>query len=93
MDRNLVTRLVGGSPVRTLLWLVALSLVVGFVLDTIGLDPFALFHRLFADLDRFVERVIAMGFGAFTGGFRLLILGAVVVVPVWLLLRLGGRAR
>jgi hypothetical protein len=93
MDRTFLARIFGGSPVRTLLWLVTLSLVVGFVLDTIGLDPFALIHRLVVDFDRFVDRVIALGFGAFSGGLRLLVIGAVIVVPVWLLLRLGGRVK
>ncbi|TBW37157.1 integrase [Siculibacillus lacustris] len=94
MDNNFLVRLTGGSPIRTLLWLLVLSLVVGFVLDTLGFDPFTLVRRLIFDFDRFVERVVALGFGAFSGLLRYLAWGAVVVVPIWLVMRLsGGRAR
>jgi TctA family transporter len=94
MDRNVLARLAGGSPLRTLLWLLTLSLVVGFVLDTIGIDPFSLVRRLVADLDHLIDRVMALGFGAVTGILRYLAWGAVIVVPVWLLMRLGsGRPR
>lgn len=91
MDQNVLNRLVGGSPLRTLLWLVVMSIVVGFVLDTIGLDPFGFLRRLIADFDRFVDWLVGLGFDAFRNVGRYLVWGAVFVVPIWLLMRLTRR--
>ena len=91
MEPNALTRLTGGSPLRTLVWLVVMSIVVGFVLDTIGLDPFGFLRRLVADFDRFVDWLVHLGFDAFRNVGRYLVWGAVFVVPIWLVLRLTGR--
>lgn len=88
MDPNPLVRFSGGSPLRTILWLVFLSLVVGWVFETIGLDPFALVRRVVVDFDRFVDWVLHLGSGAFVALARYALLGAVVVVPVWLISRL-----
>ena len=92
MDQNALTRFTGGSPLRTLVWLVVLSIVVGFVLETIGLDPFTFVRRLITGFDRFVDWVVHLGFDAVTSLGRYLVWGAVIVVPLWLILRLT-RAR
>lgn len=91
MDSNALTRLTGGSPLRTVLWLVVMSIVVGFVLDTIGLDPLTFVSRLVGNVDRFVEWVLHLGTDAIVRVLRYLMWGAVLVVPVWLILRLTGR--
>ena len=93
MDQNALTRFTGGSPLRTLLWLVVLSIVVGFVLDTIGLDPFGVLRRLIVNFDRFVDWLYQLGFDAVRNVGRYLVWGAVFVVPVWLVLRLTGARR
>lgn len=91
MDQNALTRFTGGSPLRTLLWLVVMSIVVGFVLETIGLDPFTFVRRLISGFDRFVDWVVHMGFDAVTSVLRYLVWGAVLVVPIWLIMRLTSR--
>lgn len=91
MDQNALTRFTGGSPLRTLVWLVVLSIVVGFVLDTIGLDPFGFLRRVIANFDRFVDWLVNLGFDAFRNLGRYLVWGAMFVVPIWLLMRLTGR--
>lgn len=93
MDRTALTRFTGGSPLRTVLWLVFLSIVVGFVLETIGLDPVTFVGRLIGNIDRFVDWVLHFGTDAVMRLLRYLLWGAVLVVPVWLILRLTGRAR
>ncbi|MBV5266779.1 DUF6460 domain-containing protein [Pinisolibacter aquiterrae] len=93
MDRNALTRFTGGSPLRTVLWLVFLSIVVGFVLETIGLDPVTFVGRLIGNIDRFVDWVLHLGTDAVMRILRYLLWGAVLVVPVWFVLRLTGRAR
>lgn len=93
MDRNDLMRITGASPLRTLIWLVVVSIVVGFVLDTIGLDPFGFLRHLVANFDRFVDWVVHLGFDAVRNLLRYLIWGAVLVVPLWLILRLTGARR
>ena len=93
MDRNALTRFTGGSPLRTVLWLVFLSIVVGFVLETIGLDPVTFVGRLIGNIDRFVDWVLHLGTDAVMRILRYLLWGAVLVVPIWFVLRLTGRAR
>ncbi len=90
MDQNALVRFTGGSPLRTLLWLVFLSIVVGFVLETIGLDPFTFVRRLVINFDRFVDWVLNLGIGAFVSVMRYLVWGAVLVVPLWLVMRIAG---
>jgi len=91
MDQNALTRFTGGSPLRSLVWLVVLSIVVGFVLDTIGLDPFGFLRRLVANFDRFVDWLVNLGFDAVRNLGRYLVWGAMFVVPIWLVMRLTGR--
>ena len=94
MDQNTLTRFTGPSPLRTVVWLVVVSIVVGYVLETVGLDPVELVRHVVGNFDRFVDWVVHLGFGAVTHLLRYLVWGAVLVVPVWLILRLsrlGGR--
>lgn len=93
MSDNALTRLTGGSPMRTLVWLVFLSVVVGFVLETIGLDPFSFVRHLVYNFDRFVEWVLNLGTGAIVALLRYLVWGAVLVVPIWLVVKLAGARR
>jgi hypothetical protein len=88
-----LTRFSAGSPLRTVLWLVFLSIVVGFVLETIGLDPVTFVGRLIGNIDRFFDWVLHMGTDAIMRMLRYLVWGAVLVVPVWLIMRLTGRAK
>lgn len=89
MSDNSLSRFLGGSPAQVLLRLVFLSFVVGIVLSALDLNPIDLVHMT---VD-FVQRLWNMGFHALgrIGGY--LALGAVVVVPVWLVLRLISVGR
>jgi len=85
-------RIIGGSPGAVALRLVVLSVVVGIVLSALGLDP----RDILQSITRLVERVYNMGFDAVEWAFRYFLLGAVIVLPVWLVMRLlraapGGR--
>lgn len=84
-------RLLGDSPARLLLRLVILSLVVGVVLAALGVEP----HDIVASGLRFINHIWSMGFDTIDRVWRYFLLGAVVVVPVWLVLRLlnAGRNR
>ena len=89
MSNDTVTRIFGGSPLAVLGRLVLVSILVGVILSALGLDPF--------DIIRSVERLFRslwdMGFDAFRWLWRYFLLGAVIVIPIWLLSRLFGTPR
>jgi hypothetical protein len=88
---NVVSRFVGGSPVTVLLRLIVVSFVVGFLLETFGFDPVGLLNEVV----RAARHIIEFGLTDVRQIGRILLTGAMVVVPVWLVLRLldAGRTR
>jgi len=79
-----VTRFFGGTPLSVIFRLVLLSILVGVILKVLGLDPFNIIRSI-KDL---VEYVWNMGFDAIVWVWRYFLLGAVLVVPIWLIVRL-----
>ncbi len=79
-----VNRFLGDTPFRVLIRLLVLSFIVGLVLSAIGLHPLEIFDWL----ERFVVRIYEMGFEAVREGIRYLVLGALIVVPIFLIMRL-----
>lgn len=86
-ENNEMTRFFGGSPVSVLLRLVILSVVVGVILAALGLDP----RNILTSLERLVRSLFSFGFETFESLWRYFLLGAVVVVPLWLIMRVFGR--
>jgi Family of unknown function (DUF6460) len=84
MFSNVVTRFFGGPPLWVALRLVLLSILVGVILSALGLDPL----NIIRSLDRLVRGVWDMGWDAVTWVWRYFLLGAVLVVPIWLIVRL-----
>jgi hypothetical protein len=76
-------RFFGGNPALVLLRLAILSLIVGVVLAALGFSPF----EIIDSLRRLAERIYDMGFAAVEKAFRYFLLGAVIVFPVWLVVR------
>ncbi len=81
MDRN---TFLGGSPVGVLIRLVLLSIVVGVILSALGITP----HNFFYQVRMLLQRIYDLGFGAFESVVEYLVLGAMVVVPIWFIARL-----
>ncbi len=79
-----VNRFLGGSPLRVLLKLLLASLIVGFVMAYFGWSPFDVLEGL-ADV---VVRLWNMGFAAIDQFTGYILLGAVIVVPAFLVLRM-----
>ncbi|MBS4081985.1 MAG: hypothetical protein KGZ73_00410 [Rhizobiales bacterium] len=77
-------RFLGGSPLAVIIKLALLSILVGFVLTVIGLDP----RNILWSIEALVRTVLDLGFEAFDWLWRYLLLGAVIVLPIWLLMRL-----
>lgn len=86
MDRD---SLFGGNPVGVVIRLVLLSIIVGVVLSALDITPRDLIFRI----RLLLQRVYDMGFGAVEWAAQYFLLGAVVVVPIWLLTRLFGAGR
>ena len=81
---NPVTRFFGGSPLWVLAKLAMLAVVIGVIFDVLGLDALALlraiqdlFYDLFGNIWEALETLL-----------RWFLLGAVIVFPIWILLRL-----
>ena len=89
MANDAVNRFFGGSPVSVVVRLVLLSILVGVILSVIGLDPFDIWRSL----ERLVRSVWNMGWDAINWLLRYFLLGAVIVVPIWLLVRISKRGR
>ena len=83
------SRFLGGSPMGVLLRLIAMSILVGVVLVAIGFDPW----NIVASIRRLFEWIWNLGFDAINGLWRYFLLGAVIVVPIWLISRLFGANR
>jgi len=76
-------RFFGGNPALVLLRLVILSLIVGVVLAALGFSP----YDIIQNLRELAQRIYDMGFAAVEKGFRYFLLGAVIVFPVWVVMR------
>jgi hypothetical protein len=68
---------------------VLLSILIGVILEVLGLDPW----NVIDSLRRLVLRVWDMGFDAVRWLWRYLLLGAALVVPIWLVVRLMRLAK
>ena len=79
-----INRFLGGSPLAVLGKLILLSILIGVVLSALGLDPM----NIFSSLQRLIRDVWNMGFDAVRWLWQYFLLGAVIVIPIWLILRL-----
>ena len=86
MDKN---QIFGGNPLGVVIRLAALSVVVGVVLSALNIHP----QDLFTYVRLLAQRLYSLGFGAIEGALGYLVLGAVVVVPIWFIARLLGAFR
>ncbi|MBB5049475.1 hypothetical protein HNR60_004253 [Rhodopseudomonas rhenobacensis] len=84
-----LTRFLGGSPLAVAGRLALMSLLVGVVLAAIGFDPW----NIITSIRLLFVRIWDLGFDAVNGLWRYFLLGAVVVIPIWLLSRLFGSPR
>ena len=77
-------RFLGGTPLTVAFRLVLLSILVGVVLAAIGFDPWNIVNSI----RLLFQRIWDLGFDAINGLWRYFLLGAVIVIPIWLLSRL-----
>ena len=82
-------RFLGGSPLAVAFRLALLSILVGVVLSAIGFDPWNILNSI----RLLFQRLWDLGFDAVNWAWRYFLLGAVIVIPIWLLSRLFGSPR
>jgi hypothetical protein len=84
-----VNRFLGDSPARTLVKLVVVSLIVGFVMKVFGWQPWDLVEGI----RHFVLDIWRSGFAALGKFGDYLLLGATIVIPLFILLRVFNYRR
>src|SRR5688572_20216489 len=81
---NGLNRFLGGSPLAVLGKLILLSILIGVVLSALGLDPW----NIVESVRRVFRSIWDMGFDAVRWLWSYFLLGAVLVIPIWLILRI-----
>jgi Family of unknown function (DUF6460) len=89
MANDTVNRFLGGPPLSVAVRIILLSILVGVILSAIGLDP----RDIWQSLERLVRSVWNMGWDAVVWAWRYFLLGAAIVVPIWILVRLTKAGR
>ena len=79
----------GGSPLSILVKLVFLSLLVGALLAFLDVTPADLVNRVI----RMLRSIFGLSFDAVRDIGRWILYGAMIVVPVWIVVRLFKSAR
>lgn len=74
----------GGHPIAVIVRLALVCLFVGLLLSLFGITP----RNFFQTIDDLVRRIYDLGFGAVEWLLEYMLLGAMLVIPVWLILRL-----
>ena len=86
MDRNTFW---GGSPLAVLFRLAIMSVVVGVVLSALGINLRNFFDRI----NTLLRNLYELGFSTIDWALQYLLIGAIVVVPIWLISRLIAVGR
>ncbi|WEX08955.1 DUF6460 domain-containing protein [Chelativorans sp. AA-79] len=84
-----LTRFLGDSPLRVAIKLLVVSLIVGFVMSVFDWTPWDVYHGL----RETILRIWNMGWAAIGDFFGYIVLGAVIVIPAFLVLRLLSLRR
>ena len=84
MANGTIDRFFGGSPVWVVVRLILLSVVIGVLLSALGFDPW----NIVQSIERMIRRIFDLGWDAVVWLWRYFLLGAVLVIPIWLIVRL-----
>ena len=83
MANEHVNRFLGGPPLAVVGRLILLSILVGVILHALGLDPW----NILSSIQALLRQVWDMGFDVVRWLWRYFLLGFVIVLPIWLILR------
>ena len=84
MADKIMTRFFGGAPLAVLLKLLFVSLIVGALLVWLNIRPADIIYGF----EQFFRRLWGMGFDAIHDVGQYVVAGAIIVVPIWLIMRL-----
>jgi len=87
--QNPISRFLGGSPLAVFVRLALLCVLVGIILSALGFDP----GNILGSIERMFRAVWDMGFDAVRWLWRYFLLGAIVVIPIWLIVRFTRAPR
>lgn len=85
MEQNRFSR----SPAATAAQLVLWSVVVGVILSALGITPYNIIDRI----GLIFRNIYNLGFDALNWAVQYFLLGAIIVVPIWLISRFMGTRR
>jgi hypothetical protein len=83
-------RFFGGNPLSVILKLALVCVVVGIVLAVLGYSPPDLLRSIPDLLHAFsnlLRAISEMGWGWVESAFNWFILGAIIVIPIWIIIR------
>lgn len=89
MANGSLDRFFGGSPAWVIVRLILLSIVIGVLLSALGLDPW----NIVESVERLIRWLYNLGWDAVEWIWRYFVLGAVLVIPIWLIVRFFRAAR
>ena len=81
-----LTRFLGDSPVRVIVKLLVVSFLVGLVMNAFGWTPMDVFYGV----QKFFIDLWNLGFHAIDRFLGYIVLGAAIVVPVFIFLRIAN---
>ena len=84
-----MTRFLGDSPLRVILKLLVVSFLVGIVMSAFGWSP----YDVLDGIRNFFLDIWNMGFSALERFFSYFLLGAAIVIPAFIILRLFSYRR
>jgi len=84
-----VNRFLGDSPLRVLIKLIVISFLVGIVMSVMGWSPYDVIYAV----RDFVLYVYDTGFEAFGRFIDYFLVGAIIVVPAFFIIRLFSYRR
>ncbi|NHK28868.1 integrase [Parvularcula flava] len=82
-----------GNILRTVLFLVLASFLAGVLLDLIGMAPLDFWRGIVDGVKDFFSALFSIGWGTISTILNYVIFGAVIVVPVWLVVFLLNRRK
>ena len=74
----------GGNPLAVILKLVIVCIITGIVLSALGINPADLLQRI----PELIQWLSELGWGWVRRALEWFALGAVIVVPIWVVVRL-----
>lgn len=81
---NAVSRFLGDTPTRVAIKLIVFSVIAGVIMSALGWSP----RTIYDGIIRFFQRLWDLGFEAIYNSLEYFFLGAAVVIPAFILIRL-----